>query len=129
MQTVFDLLSRQTAENVQLNNRIEKQEAEMVQLEMRNEKQHVLISHLNKNLEQLTNFQKAYPTDIQNRHQEISKAAVLRTCEEIRAADPTAKSGYYFIDPDGQVSGDDPIYVFCDMATGTIILHVSSHSV
>ena len=129
MQTVFDLHSRQTAENVQLKSRIEKQEAEIVQLKTRLEKQHDLVLHLNKNLEQLMNIQKAYPTDVQNRHQEISKAYVLRTCEDIRAADPTTESGYYFIDPDGQVSGNDPIYVFCDMATGTIILHVSSHSV
>jgi hypothetical protein len=27
--------------------------------------------------------------------------------------------GNYWIDPDGQGVGDDPIFVYCDMATGT----------
>jgi hypothetical protein len=46
------------------------------------------------------------------------RSAILRTCQEIRAADPSASSGMYWIDPDGQGVGDDPIYVHCDMASG-----------
>jgi hypothetical protein len=46
------------------------------------------------------------------------RSAILRTCREIRAADPSASSGMYWIDPDGQGVGDDPIYVHCDMASG-----------
>ncbi len=52
------------------------------------------------------------------------KGYVLRTCRETRAADPSLGSGMYWIDPDGQGVGDDPIYVYCNMATGsTEILH------
>ncbi len=45
--------------------------------------------------------------------------AMYRTCSEARAADPSLTMGMYWIDPDGQGVGDDPIHVFCDMATGT----------
>ncbi len=44
---------------------------------------------------------------------------IRRTCGEIREDDPTLTSGWYWIDPDGPDSlGDDPIYVYCNMATG-----------
>ncbi len=56
--------------------------------------------------------------------QPSGKVYVLRTCKETRAADPSLGSGMYWIDPDGQGVGDDPIYVYCNMATGsTEILH------
>ena len=41
-----------------------------------------------------------------------------RTCRELRASDPTLTSGMHWIDPDGQGVGDDPIFVYCDMAKG-----------
>ena len=42
-----------------------------------------------------------------------------RTCQQLRADDPSLPSGMYWIDPDGQSVGDSPIYVYCDMITGT----------
>nr|CAH0110956.1 unnamed protein product [Daphnia galeata] len=49
-----------------------------------------------------------------------------RTCREVRDGDPSLTSGMYWIDPDGQGIGDGPIYVYCDMATGsTSVLHDS----
>lgn len=51
--------------------------------------------------------------------QPATKASkVYRTCHETRASDPSLPTGMYFIDPDGQDIGDNPIYVHCDMATG-----------
>ena len=41
-----------------------------------------------------------------------------RTCRELRASDPSLTSGMHWIDPDGQGVGDDPIFVYCDMAKG-----------
>ena len=36
--------------------------------------------------------------------------AIFRTCRELLLADPSSlKSGMYWIDPDGQGVGDDPI--------------------
>jgi hypothetical protein len=48
------------------------------------------------------------------------KNSMSRTCREARAADPSLNSGMYWIDPDGQGVGDDPIYVYCDMAKGNL---------
>lgn len=48
---------------------------------------------------------------------------IPRSCSEILYSDPLAKSGNYYIDPDGTDVGDDPIFVFCDMAKlGTTII-------
>ena len=51
-----------------------------------------------------------------------TKFAIFRTCREVRAADPTLASGMLWIDPDGQGIGEDPIYVYCNMATGIKII-------
>jgi len=40
-----------------------------------------------------------------------------RSCYEIKASNPNATTGLYFIDPDGQINGDGAIQVHCDMAT------------
>lgn len=45
---------------------------------------------------------------------------IFRTCDESRAADPSLTSGMYWIDPDGQGVGDDPIVVSCNMTTGIL---------
>ncbi|XP_046645806.1 uncharacterized protein LOC124336158 isoform X2 [Daphnia pulicaria] len=49
-----------------------------------------------------------------------------RTCNEIRLADASLPSGMYWIDPDGNRVGGSPIYVYCNMTTGsTVIKHDS----
>ena len=58
------------------------------------------------------------------REQLVEKSAILaRTCREVRAADPSLTSGMYWIDPDGQGIGDDPIYVYCDMTIGKLTIY------
>jgi len=47
-----------------------------------------------------------------------------RSCYEIKATNPTAQSGEYSIDPDGQIGGDSPIQVYCDMTTRNILLNI-----
>ncbi|EFX62125.1 hypothetical protein DAPPUDRAFT_120497 [Daphnia pulex] len=47
------------------------------------------------------------------------RSSIPRTCREARLMDPSLNSGMHWIDPDGQGVGDDPIYVHCDMTTGT----------
>jgi Fibrillar collagen C-terminal domain len=47
------------------------------------------------------------------------KAALYRSCEELRSADPESKTGGHWIDPDGVATGDPPIFVQCDMTTGS----------
>jgi hypothetical protein len=51
-------------------------------------------------------------------HSSGKSASIQRTCREVRLANPSLTSGMHWIDPDGQGVGDDPIFVYCDMATG-----------
>ena len=51
---------------------------------------------------------------------DLMRNAIFRTCKELHQADPSLNSGMYWIDPDGQGVGDDPIYVHCDMTTGNV---------
>ena len=51
-------------------------------------------------------------------NQQQKSNSMPRSCAEARSADPTLKSGNYYVDPDGTSVGDDPIYVYCDMSTG-----------
>ncbi len=46
-----------------------------------------------------------------------SRDFLPRSCYEIKATNPSAQSGEYSIDPDGQIGGDDPFKVYCDVAT------------
>jgi len=46
-----------------------------------------------------------------------SKVALYRSCEELRSVHP--ESGSYWIDPDGVATGDPPIFVQCNMTTGS----------
>ncbi len=55
--------------------------------------------------------------------QPTTNVAILRTCHETRASDPSLTSGMYWIDPDGQGVGDEPIYVYCDMVTGKHVIN------
>ena len=49
---------------------------------------------------------------------ETGNNVIHRTCGEILAADPSLSSDMYWIDPDGQGVGDEPIHVYCDMTAG-----------
>ncbi|KAK4004506.1 hypothetical protein OUZ56_006240 [Daphnia magna] len=54
------------------------------------------------------------------------RSGIPRTCLEAHLIDPSLSSGKYWIDPDGQGVGDAPIYVYCDMTSGTTsVLHDS----
>ena len=44
--------------------------------------------------------------------------SIHRSCHEMFVADRSLMSGYYWIDPDGNGAGDDPINVYCEKTTG-----------
>ena len=46
-----------------------------------------------------------------------SRDFLPRSCFELKATNPSAQSGVYSIDPDGQIGADQPIQVYCDMTT------------
>jgi len=50
----------------------------------------------------------------------ISRDFLPRSCFELKATNPTAQSGVYSIDPDGQIGADPSIQVYCDMTTRNI---------
>nr|CAH0107150.1 unnamed protein product [Daphnia galeata] len=56
------------------------------------------------------------------------KNIMPRTCHEAKLGDPSIKSGMQWIDPDGQGIGDDPIYVYCDMSSGSTLISHDSES-
>ena len=47
----------------------------------------------------------------------VSRDFLPRSCFELKATNPTAQSGVYSIDPDGQIGADPSIQVYCDMTT------------
>ena len=62
---------------------------------------------------------KSVPENVGINRQSTGKSAIPRTCHDIREAHPSQTSGMYWIDPDGQGVGDDPIVVFCNMTAGS----------
>ena len=67
---------------------------------------------LERRVQELEDFKKAF--------QSVKVNPIARTCHELKASDPSLPSGMYYIDPDGQNVGDNPIYVYCDMSTGIV---------
>ena len=51
-----------------------------------------------------------------------SRDFLPRSCFELKATNPSAQSGVYSIDPDGQIGADPSIQVYCDMTTRKIII-------
>lgn len=62
---------------------------------------------------------------LENQSNNGKSAAIPRTCREVRISNPALASGMYWIDPDGQGVGDDPISVYCDMTSGKIFLYLT----
>ena len=70
----------------------------------------------------------SYASLLSQVHHQLDKSNLLnkagpngvmpRSCHEIRMADPSLPNDVYWIDPDGQDIGEDPIQVNCDMSTG-----------
>jgi hypothetical protein len=109
--------------NLGLEEKVTQLEAKNVQLETKVQNQEILLASL---LLQFSN-QADTPIDskeisnYQTETKSSSRAGITRTCQELRADNPSLPSGMQWIDPDGQGVGDNPIYVYCDMATGITI--------
>ncbi len=89
-------------------------ETKVTRLEAQLEQQNSLFTSLQSNVQ--TDYNLISSKIIPN--QFTSKSSIGRTCREVRAANPALASGLYWIDPDGQGVGDDPINVYCDMTSG-----------
>jgi hypothetical protein len=80
------------------------------------QRQNVQIEQLQCQIDQLTSNLKS---DEQDPPRNKGKAVLYRSCEELRSVDPESGSGGYWIDPDGVAAGDPPIFVHCNMTTGS----------
>ena len=88
-------------------------ESKMTRLEESDIQQELLIKELRKERE----FSSS------NSEQSVGKSDMFfRTCGELHTADPSLASGMYWIDPDGQGIGDEPIYAYCDRTKGIAFL-------
>ena len=121
MLDIDDLLNRLD----QLEAKNEKHEAKLAEHELKINSQQVEIDQLKKKNSDLE----------EKNHQSIltgaeegdvaSRNFLPRSCFELKATNPSAQSGVYSIDPDGQIGGDPSIQVYCDMATRKI-MHIFS---
>ena len=91
-----------------LFNRIDQLEAKVVEHEKKINSQQTEIDQLKKKNSEL---------EEEKNRQPILVGFIPRSCFEVRAKNPSAKSGVYSIDPDGQIGGEKPINVYCDMTT------------
>ncbi|XP_046646354.1 uncharacterized protein LOC124336548 [Daphnia pulicaria] len=105
-------------------------EAKNIQLEAKIQDQDRILTSLLEAAEHpVYTDSKLFPVKKEISIQSTGRSGIPRTCRELRAADPSLSSGMHWIDPDGQGVGDDPIYVYCDMTSGsTSILHDSESS-
>ena len=112
----FDQLEAKVAKVDQHESRISSLEIQVDQLMKKNSD----LEEKNKQLILAAAVEKLSVTDDVTR-----RDFVPRSCFEVKAVNPNAQSGEYFIDPDGQVGGDPSIQVYCDMATRKI-MHIFS---
>lgn len=93
-------------------------ETKVTRLEVEIGQQQTLISGLIKNIQdQQHPLKKQFSVKV-DINKELKQNAILRTCREIHLSNPLLDSGIYWIDPDGQGVGDEPINVYCNMTTG-----------
>ncbi|XP_046459310.1 uncharacterized protein LOC124205831 [Daphnia pulex] len=113
---------------------VTKLEAKNVQLEFKIQEQEKLLNYLLRQTNRPVPVADSLsvPNNLKSPVQstDSNKSGTPRTCKELRVIDPSLPSGMYSIDPDGQGVGENPIYVYCDMTSGsTSILHDSESAI
>ncbi len=112
---------RQEEKNIQLEETNIQLEGKVTELEIKVKEQETILTSLLQANELPTSSvggSKLFSNKRQTAIQSSGKSGIPRTCQELRAADPSLPSGMQWIDPDGQGVGDDPINVYCNMTTG-----------
>jgi hypothetical protein len=97
-------------------------ESENSKLKAKNEQQDSILTDLLQNRRQTIEELKLSSNNGLLENPTSGKSAAMpRTCRETRLSNPALASGMYWIDPDGQGVGDDPISVYCDMTSGKTV--------
>jgi len=123
-------LGQLEAKNEQYEAKVEELEAKVAEHEAMVSlvKQHeIKINSQQEEIDQLkrknSEFIKEKKTQLIQAGDDVTSRDFLpRSCFELKATNPTAQSGVYSIDPDGQIGADQPIQVYCDMTTRIILL-------
>ena len=101
-----------------LLNRLDQLEAKVEQHEVKINSQQIEINQLKKKNSDLEEKNHQLILAGANKEEDvISRDFLARSCFELKTTNPTAQSGVYLIDPDGQIGGDPSIQVYCDMTT------------
>ena len=98
-----------------LETKVAEQELKINSHEMKINSQQEEIDQLKKTNSELIEEKKTQL--IQAGDDVVSRDFLPRSCFELKATNPTAQSGVYSIDPDGQIGADPSIQVYCDMTT------------
>jgi len=101
----------------QLEAKNEKHEAKLAEHELKINSQQVEIDQLKKKNVDLEEKNHQLTLVGAKEGDVTSRDFLPRSCFELKATNPSAQSGVYSIDPDGQIGGDPSIQVYCDMAT------------
>ena len=106
--------------DVEMKEKVAQLETRNGQLETKVKEQEKLLNSLLKPEELPTSAagSKSIFNNLETAIGSTGRSGMLRTCRELRAADPSLPSGMQWIDPDGQGVGDGPIYVYCNMTSG-----------
>jgi len=104
-----------------LPNRLDQLEAKVLKIggvhgmEINSQKEEILAQLKNTNAELIQNHKNKQLIQVGN---DVNiRDFMPRSCFELKATNPAAQSGNYFIDPDGQIDAEPPILVYCDMTT------------
>ena len=103
--------------NIRLEEKVSELEARNAQLEIKVQEQEKILISLMVQTNQTETTDKSFLYNRENKS--IGKSGTARTCRELLMTNPSLPSGMQWIDPDGQGVGDDPIYAYCDMTSGT----------
>ena len=105
--------------NIRLEEKVTELEARNAQLEIKVQEQENILISLMVQTNQSETIDKSISSHHHSAIQSRGKSGTARTCRELLMTNPSLPSGMQWIDPDGQGVGDDPIYAYCDMTSGT----------
>ena len=117
----------ETQQTLQRQNiQIEQFQPQIDQLTTKSDENQQTVEQLQPQIDQLATNLNGTQQTLQRQNVQIAQLQsqpdlLYRTCEDLRSFGRNSGSGGYWIDPDGVAIGDPPIYVQCNMTTGSSI--------
>ena len=117
MSTLLNRIDKLEAKNEQHEVQIAELETNVADHELKINSQQIEIDQLQRKNSDLEESNHQLILAAAKEGDVTSRDFLPRSCYVIKATNPTAQSGVYVIDPDGQIDGDSSIQVYCDMTT------------